>query len=205
MEKLFANIFSFLFHPLIMISLGLLILFNSGTSLAVVQPEVKRISMIVVVLFTCIFPIGLMLMLYLTKMIKDFALSEKKERTLPISLTIVLLLFTFFVMRGIPQLERGHISFLFSAVIGLLLILLINNYMKPSVHMLGLGSLLGMLLIIIVFFGAPLQILFVLVVLIAGITGSARLILKLHTPNELLVGLLTGFLSTSGVMIAFLV
>ena len=205
MEKPLAKIFSALFHPLIMTSLGLLILFNSGTSLSVVQPEVKKISMIVVFLFTCIFPIGLMVMLYLTRMIKDFELSDKRERTLPIALIIVLFLFTFFVMRGIPQLERGHVSFLLSPAVGMLLILAINNYMKPSVHMLGLGGLLGMLFIIIVFYRAPLQLWFVIMVLAAGITGTARLILKLHTPQELLVGLLTGFLSTSVLMIIFLV
>ncbi len=76
--------------------------------------------------------------------------------------------------------------------------------MKPSIHMLGLGGLLGMLLIIIVFFRAPLQLWFVIVVLAAGITGTARLILKLHTPKELLVGLLSGFLATAVVMITFL-
>lgn len=204
MEKLFAKIFSVLFHPLLMTSLGLLILFNSGTSLSVVQPEVKRISMIVVFLFTCIFPIGLMVMLYLTKMIKDFELSERGERTLPLAMTIILFLFTFFILRGIPQLERGHVSFILSPAVGMLLILAMNNYMKPSVHMLGLGGLLGMLLVIIVFFRAPLQVLFVIVVLAAGITGSARLILKLHTPKELLAGALIGFLSASIVMIIFL-
>lgn len=205
MEKILAKFFSVLFHPLIMTSVGLLIMFNSGSSLAVVQPEVKKISIIVVFLFTCVFPLGLMVMLYLTRMIKDFELSVKKERVLPISLTIILLLFTFFVMKGIPQLERGHIGYLLSPSVGMFIILIINNYMKPSVHMLGLGSLLGMLLIIIVFFRAPLQVLFVLTMLSAGITGSARLILKLHTPKELLVGILTGFFTTAVIMIAFLV
>ncbi len=205
MEKLLAKIFSVLFHPLLMTTAGLLILFNSGTSLAVVQPEVKRISMIVVFLFTCVFPIGLFVMLYLTKMIKDFEISEKGERTLPIALTIVLLLFTFFVMRGIPQLERGHISFLLAPSVGMLLVLIINNYMKVSIHMLGIGGVLGMLLIVIVFYNAPLQTLFVLMILAAGITGTARLILKSHTPKELLVGLLTGFMTTAMIMIIFLI
>ncbi len=204
MEKNLAKFFSVLFHPLIMTTVGLFIMFNSGSSLAVVQPEVKRISMIVVFLFTCIFPLGLMIMLYLTRMIKDFDLSEKHERVLPISLIIILLLFTFFIMKGIPQLERGHIGYLLSPSLGMFIILIINNYMKPSIHMLGIGSLLAMLLIVIVFFGAPLQIWFALMVLSAGLTGSARLILKLHTPRELTVGFLTGFFTTAVIMIIFL-
>ncbi len=169
-----------------------------------VQPEVKRISMIVVFLFTCVFPLGLIIMLYYTRMIKDFDLTEKQERVLPISLIIILLLFTFFVMKGIPQLERGHIGYLLSPAIGMFIILIINNYMKPSLHMLGLGGLLGMLFIIIVLFRAPLQVWFVLVVLSAGISGSARLILKLHSPKELVVGFLTGFFTTVVIMILFL-
>ena len=205
MEKNLAKVFSVLFHPLLMTSLGLFILFNSGTSLAVVQPEVKRISMIVVFLFTCIFPLGMIIMLYLSKMIQDLELSAKHERVLPIALTIILLLFTFFVIRGIPQLEKGHTAFLLSPAMGMLLILIVNRYMKPSVHMLGLGGVLGMMLIIMVFFRAQLQLLFVLVILAAGLTGSARLILKLHTPKELLVGFLMGFLTTGVIMIIFLV
>lgn len=204
MEKYLAKIFSVLFHPLLMTSLGLFIIFNSGTSLAVVQPEVKRISMIVVFLFTCIFPLGMIIMLYLSKMIKDLELSARQERVLPIALTIILLLFTFFVMRGIPQLMEGHRAFLLSPAVGMLLILIVNRYMKPSVHMLGLGGILGMMLIIMVVYRAQLQLLFVLVILAAGLTGSARLLLKLHTPRELLIGLLMGFFSTTVIMIIFL-
>lgn len=205
MEKILAKIFSILFHPLLMTTLGLLIIFNSGTSLAVVQPEVKRISLIVVFLFTCIFPLGMIIMLYLSKMIQDLELSANHERVLPLSLTIILLLFTFFVMRGIPQLGRGHTAYLLSPAVSMFLILIVNRYMKPSVHMLGLGGVLGMMLIIMVFFGAQLQLLFVLVILAAGLTGSARMILKLHTPREILVGFFTGFLCTAVIMIIFLV
>lgn len=204
MEKNLAKIFSVLFHPLLMTSLGLFILFNSGTALAVVQPEVKRISMIVVFLFTCVFPLGMIIMLYLSKMIQDLEISVRQDRVLPLALTIVLLLFTFFVMRGIPQLMSGHSAFLLSPAVGVFFILLINRFMKASMHMLGLGSVLGMMLIIMVFFRAQLQVIFVLLILITGITGTARLILEKHTYRELLTGFLTGFFTTAVLMIIFL-
>ena len=143
-------------------------------------------------------------MLYLSKMVQDLELNAKQDRLLPISLSIIMLLFTFFVMRGIPQLLRGHTAFLLSPAAGLVLILVINRYMKPSIHMLGLGGILGMMLITIVFYRAPLQILFVLVVLASGITGTARLILQKHTARELLIGFITGFLTTSILMIIFI-
>ena len=205
MEKTLAKIFSGLFHPLLMTTIGLVILFNSGTSLAVVQPEVKRISLIVVFLFTCVFPMGMVIMLYLSKMIQDLELNARQDRLLPISLSIVLLLFTFFVVRGIPQLLNGHEAFLLSPAVGMVLILVLNRYMKPSIHMLGVGGLLGMMLIIMVFYRAPLQVLFVLAVLAAGLTGTARLILGKHTPRELIAGFMTGFLVTSVLMIVFII
>jgi len=204
MEKNLARFFSILFHPLIMIPVGMLIILNSGTSLSVVQPEVKRVTMVVVLLFTSIFPAGLMIMLYLTRMIGDFEMKEQRERTVPLALTVILMLFIFFVMKGVPQLTRAHSAYLLSPAVSLFLTLVINHYMKPSLHLLGLGSLAGMLLVVMVFFGAPLQTLFIITILCSGITASSQLILALHSPIELLTGFLTGLVATFLVMVAFL-
>ncbi len=196
MERSIARIVSYLFHPLLITSIGMLILFNSGTSLSVLQPEVKRLSLIIITLFTFVFPAAMIIMLHITKVIESIELSKRRERILPVSLTIVLYLFTFFIMRGIPQLNGGHIVFLFCPPAVLFLILLVNNFIKPSIHMAALGMLLGLLLILIFFYGAAVQLLFIIGVLAAGLVGSARLILKLHTPREVFTGFMTGLLVT---------
>ena len=200
MVRTLAKLFSYLFHPLLMTTLGMLILFNSGTSLSVIQPEVMRISLIVTGLFTFVFPASMVILLYLTKVISDIGLNDKKERVLPLSLSIIMYMFTFFVMRGIPQLSGGHIIFLFCPPASLFVALVLNNFIKPSIHMLGIGMLVGILLVLIVFYGAQIQLLFILAVLVSGLLGTARLVLELHSPKEVMVGFSAGFLISGIIM-----
>lgn len=204
MDKNIARIFSYVLHPLIMTSLGMLILFHSGTSLSVLQPEVKRIALIVTALFTFVFPASMIIMLFLTKVISNIELQERKERILPVALAILMYMFTFFIMKGIPQLSGGHIVFLFCPPAALFITLVLNNFFKPSIHMLGIGMLCGTILILIIFYGASLQGLFILAVLASGVLGTSRLILQFHKPLEVLSGFATGFLVTLIIMSVYI-
>jgi membrane-associated phospholipid phosphatase len=196
MEKGLAKFFSYLFHPLAMTSLAVLILLHSGTSLSVLQPDVKRVTLITAVLFTFVFPASLVIILYITRMIDNAELHERKERVLPIALTIVLYLFFFFVIRSIPQLSQGHIVFFMCPAAALIMVFVFNSFMKPSIHMLGIGMLLGIILVLILLYGAMLQGVFILAILAGGILGTSRLVLKIHTPGEVLAGFLIGFFVT---------
>jgi hypothetical protein len=202
--KSLAKAVSYLFHPLVMTTLGMLVLFYSGTSLSVLQPEVKRLSLIVTALFTFVFPASMIIILYLARVIHNIELNERRERVLPMALTIILYLFTFFVMRGIPQLTGGHIVFLFCPPLALFLALVVNHFMKPSIHMAGIGVLTGTILVVIVIYGAALQTLFILTVLSGGVIGSARLVLGLHRPREIFAGFMIGFVATLGVMAVYI-
>ncbi|MDA3822466.1 MAG: hypothetical protein PF450_07665 [Bacteroidales bacterium] len=204
MLKLFAKLFSFLFHPLIMTSIGMLILFNSGTSLSVIQPEVKRIALVVTLLFTLVFPASMILVLYLTRVISDIGLHSQKERVLPMALAIVMYMFTFFMVRGIAQLAGGHIVYLFCPPVALFLALILNNFMKPSIHMLGIGTVIGTMLAIIFLYGAQIQGMFILLVIAAGILGTSRLVLKANTPKEVFLGFSAGFLVSLSIMTIYI-
>jgi len=205
MERSLAKLLSYLFHPLVITTAGMMILFHSGTSLSVLQPEVKRLTLIITALFTFVFPAAMIIMLYVTKVIDNIDLSERRERILPISLTIILYLFTFFIMREIPQLTRGHMVFLFCPPAALFVLLLFNNFMKPSIHMAAMGVLLGIILIVIIFYGALIQWMFILAVIVTGLVGSARLILKIHSPREIVTGFMTGFLVTLLIMTIYII
>ncbi len=205
MEKTIARIVSILFHPLFMTTIGLLIIFNSGTYLSVLSPQVKKVSMIATILFTVIFPASAIMILYLSKTIYDIELNERKERSIPFIISIVLYLFTFFLMREIRQLSAGHLVYFFCPPLIIFFLLILNNWSKPSVHMAAIGMLSGVLLMLIVLFNASLQGAFILSMIAAGLTGTARLILGKHFPLEILTGYLTGFLVAAVVIFFYAV
>jgi len=72
--------------------------------------------------------------------------------------------------------------------------LLFNQYKKLSIHMASLGLLTGVVMIFCPFF--EVRALFSLVLIVSGITASARLFADAHTPIELLSGYLIGFCIT---------
>lgn len=204
LEKRLSVFISLLLHPLAITTIGMFILLNSGSSLSVLQPEIKRITLIITLLFTMVFPVSMIILLYLTGSIQNLDLRDSKERVLPMALTIVLYMFTFFLLRGIPQLSGGHIVYLFSPPAVLFVLLIINNFIKPSIHMAGMGMMLAILLVLILFYGTALDGLFMLFAFFAGLAGTARLILKVHDVRELLAGFFSGFLLTIAVFTIYL-
>lgn len=200
-ERRVAQVISVLFHPLFMATLGILVMFNSGTELSTIQPEVKRIVLIITVIFTFVFPIALVILLYLTRMISDFELSKREERPLPMAVILFMFLFTYFLMRRIPQLDGAHLTYLLAPAVTLLAALGINRYIKASVHMMGLGAITGMVLLLLLIYHAPIQGVFIITVLASGLTATARMVMKLHTPVELLAGYATGLICTFAVML----
>lgn len=196
MEKKISSVFSYVFHPLLMTFFGLLIIFNSGTGLSVLQVEVKRFSLIIVGLFTLIFPSLLIIVLYFTRVIKDPGLIVNRDRLLTLSLIFVFYLFTFFMMRSIPQLTYGHKLFLACAPSILIVSMLIDTFLKNSLHLAGIGMILAILLVLVVFLGAALEFIFICAILAGGILGTSRMLLQLEKPAELLAGFGVGFLVT---------
>lgn len=203
MEKIFARTFSYLFHPLVMTTLILVILFNSGTSLSVLQPEVKKIALSVTILFTFVFPASMIIILYISRLIESVELQERKDRNLVLSLSLIIYLVLFFILRGIPQLSAGHVVFLSCPLIVVLFVLVLNRIMNPSIHMLAVGMLVAVILMLILVFGSPLQLLFILSLLSAGILGTSRLVLRMHSPREVLTGFGMGFFITLTVLLTF--
>jgi hypothetical protein len=69
--------------------------------------------------------------------------------------------------------------------------------------MVGLGGLMGMIMFISFYLKVDLSFYLILTILITGVTGSARLLLKAHTPAEVYSGFLMGFAGVLATMILY--
>ncbi|MCK4853718.1 MAG: hypothetical protein KAT31_05645 [Bacteroidales bacterium] len=191
LEK-FSKIISHIFHPLLIPTVGFLVLFNSGTYLSYLPFNLK--AWITAIVFVCTFFIPLMFILFLRyqEIINNIQMKERKERHVPVIITFFLFVFCYYLIRRI-DIPSMFYAYMLGGLITLLITLLITIRFKISIHMVGMGGLLALILFISYYLKVNLSFYLILAVLIAGITGTARLQLKAHTPVEVYSGFMTGF------------
>jgi hypothetical protein len=198
MEKA-AKIISILIHPIIIPSLGFLLLFNSGTYLAYLPFDYKKMILIMVVLCTFVIPLSMIPFFMYQKMIFDIQLSRSRERYIPLVLSFSLFLFCYFLLRRIP-IPPDYKAFCLGCALSVLIVLLVTYKWKISLHMVGIGGLAGLIGYLIVHMQVNLEFYLILTLLAAGLVGTARLILEAHKPFEIYTGFLIGYAVITSVM-----
>jgi hypothetical protein len=192
METKLSRGLSFVFHPLLIPAYVLLMLFNLDGFIARSLPlSYKMILLGVVILTTVLFPLFLTWMLYRLKIISSMFIPRREERVYPILAISVFYYITYFLLSGI------HISNIFSyymlgATLLATLVLMVNFYMKISLHMVGIGSFTGLFLGLSLNFGISLNTQIIAGILLGGIIGFARLKSGSHQPADIYTGFLTG-------------
>lgn len=192
MKKL-ASFISYLFHPLIMPSLGLLIILNSGTYLALLDPAAKRAILFVMALGTLIFPLMMLPVLqYRNLVLRNGQEGTWGEQLLPRIIILVLYIITFIYFKQLPLSKVIH-AYVLSVAGTLLILVLLNLKFRISMHLAALGGISGLVLALIALYQTPLQGFLILSFLAAGLTGTARLAMG-DRWGELLSGFLLGFM-----------
>jgi hypothetical protein len=187
-----AKIISHIFHPLLVPTIGFLVLFNSGTYLSYLPFNIK--AWITSIVFVCTFFIPLMFILFLRyqEIINNIHMKERKDRYIPIIISFFLFVFCFYLIRRI-EIPGMFYSFMLGGLITLLVTFFITIRFRISMHMVGLGGLAALIIFIAFYLKVNLSFYLILVILFAGITGTARLHLKAHTPVEVYTGFIMGF------------
>jgi hypothetical protein len=161
------------------------------------------------VMNTLIIPAFAILIMKFLGLIKTFEMQDKSDRTGPYIIAGIFYLWLFRNFLDNTNVPLAFTSFLLGATIALFLAFIINIFTKISAHTVGMGGLLGMVLITMfqfsydtfnlnLWFGTiqmNMTTVLMIVILIAGMVGSARLILKAHIPSDLYGGYLIGFAS----------
>jgi hypothetical protein len=170
-----APLISYLFHPLLMPSLGLLIILNSGTYLALLDPAAKRAIMFVMALGTLIFPLMMLPFLqYRNLVMKNGQAATRGERLVPQIIILALYIITFVYFKRLPLSQVIH-AYVLSVAGTFFLVILVNLKFRISLHAAALGGLTGLIIALIFLYETPLQGLLMLSLLAGGLTGSSRL------------------------------
>ena len=170
------------------------------------QPS--KLLILQVFLSTFFIPGFAVAMLRFTGLIKSMEMRDKHERIGPYIITGVFYLWMFKNFESNTQIPTAFASFMLGATISLFLAFLINIFSKISIHAVGMGGLLAMVIITMLLFSYDtftinstilgiveinMVTVLLLTILIAGAVGTARLLLSAHEPMDLYGGYLVGF------------
>ena len=185
-----ARVTSIVFTPFSIPFLACLVLFLFSY-LRIMPILYKGIVLGIVYCFTILTPT---ITIFLFRKINGFArqeLSERKKRYVPILLTIISYVFCLLMMRklNIPWYMTGII---FVSLVISIICILVNLKWKLSEHMAGMGGIIGGLVSFSALFSYNPVVWLCLFILIAGILGSARIVLGHHTLGEVLSGFVVG-------------
>ena len=192
--KTAAKFFSYVFHPLIIPTLGMIIIFNSNSYVNFAIPfELKKAVVILVGLSTFVIPTLFTLFLQNRGYIKTIEMETTKERVIPYGFTVIFYFFTIYMMIKAP-IPPIIFNFMIGALVSVILAFVVNLKWKISAHMIGIGGLVGALIATSFLLNVNLISYITLSILIAGLVASSRLILNAHSPNQLIVGFLMGMI-----------
>ncbi len=191
MQKRIAQAISVIFHPSLMPTLGILILFNSDTYFDFLRYDIKKVLFILIFISTFVLPITFIPFYYFQKLIKSIHMFTRRERVIPFLLTLIMYLFCYslLIKIGAPLLIKRYI--LFSAIIIAILLVFLLKW-KLSVHMAGVGGLAGGILAMSLLLNVNLSLYFMLSIFVSGLVGYSRLQLQAHKSYEVYVGWFVG-------------
>ncbi|MCU4155278.1 PAP2 family protein [Carboxylicivirga sp. A043] len=190
--QIVSKVLSTVFHPMLIPTLGLFLIFNMGGHFTYLPIDHQRVVYLIVFLSTCVLPLTLMPLFMLLGVIKTVYMKERRERIIPTVFTGFFYLLGFFLLNRIPVVPSFIKGFMLATIIAISIALAITFFWKISMHMIGIGGLTGAILALSLRFGIDAWMIFTVVLLISGLLGSSRLFLNAHTPAQVHTGYLLG-------------
>jgi len=190
--KSISHVISTVFQPLLMPTYGVMLLF-AYTYFGVVYSHKFWQIVTPVLFFSFLIPGLLIYMLYRIGILSDLSLKVRKERFYPYFIT-VLSYSTLMIYYYRMQMPKWFLMMIAASIAIMLIAILITLIWKISAHMFGIGGIIGGVMSISYFVErSNPYYLFMILLIIAGMIGTSRLILKRHTLGQVIGGFLLGF------------
>jgi hypothetical protein len=191
MENRIATFISYIAHPLLIPLLGLLIISNSGTYAADIDERYRQFIYLSVFIFTLLLPAALIPLFYYFGLSGSIHFSERRERLMPLYLTLIFYLAAYFFIKQLP-VSVIYQRFIFAACLSMIILTALCYFWKISAHLVGWGGLTGLILMLSIRFNTDLMLFLLIAILFSGLIAYSRLKLSAHTPAQIYSGFLLG-------------
>lgn len=187
-----SRVTSIVFHPLLVPTWGFLLLSGSGFYFALLPWTVKRVLLLIVFLFTCLLPALSIWLLSLSPRF-DLKMGKSTDRIMPLLMSSIFYYSGYLVLERMPLFPIFNLFLIASILVQITLVILSLRW-KISAHAAAMGGLIGGFMAIsfrVQQYSLPML---AVLIVVAGLVGSARLILLKHSSWEVYTGFTLGFL-----------
>ncbi len=205
MIRKLALLVSILMHPLLMPTLLFTILFYFAPIVIspISESSINRVLLILIITTFFLPLLSVSTLIYSAgkwhETLTNLTMHERKTRILPFFFTTIFYGITTYMFMAKIKENNIFVIILMAITLIVLTVSLITLFTKISAHSAAASGMIGFLLAI-AFKYSQHGLLFPLVgvLLLAGLVMSARLYLNAHSPVEILLGCMVGFLMSFG-------
>ena len=191
--RLIAKLISYIFHPLFVpVYIAWFLITVQPYLFASFTPTEKLITIIRFFIMYSFFPLVTVLLAKGLGFLDSIFLKTQKERIIPYIACGVYYFWMCYVLRNQPQFSKEVVQLSMAIFIASSLGLLVNIYMKVSMHAISMGIMLVFMSLLSFTQAGSYTIYMSAAFLIAGLVCTARFIVSDHTQKEVYFGLVTG-------------
>jgi membrane-associated phospholipid phosphatase len=188
-----AKAISIVLHPMLLSTYALAILFNMQVYFSIGIPvKAKWMIGILIFIVTGLLPMLLALLMARLGIIKSLQMNQREERIWPFAIAAIFYYLAYYLLKQL-DLSPVYILFMLGAFVTVVTGLVISFFWKISIHMTGMGGLVGAFTGLSLRLMIDIPLLIVILIILSGLAGFARLQLSAHSPTQVLAGFVTGF------------
>lgn len=182
---------SIILHPMFMPILALHLTLLVLPSLAFTLSHNLLLIYGILIFSTMVLPLISIFWLMQKGKVSSLEMSNHKERSLPLFKTVIWMSFGYYLLQNLLFYTPILKAELLGAILIILLAAIISKFWKISLHLLGIGGVVGVFIALQIIHGDFLYLL-LLFILLSGLLGVARIKQKAHNYAQVYAGFLVG-------------
>ena len=186
-----TQLISILLHPMFMPILALHLTLLVLPSLAFTLSQNLLLVYGILLFSTMVLPLISIFWLMQKGKVSSLEMSNHKERSLPLFKTVIWMSFGYYLLQNLLFYTPILKAELLGAILIILIAAIISKFWKISLHLLGIGGVVGVFIALQIMHGDFLYLL-LLFILLSGLLGVARIKQKAHNYAQVYAGFLVG-------------
>jgi len=186
-----TQLVSILLHPMFMPLLALHLTLLVLPSLAFTLSQNLLLIYGILVFSTMVLPLASIFWLMRKGKVSSLEMSNHKERPLPLFKAVIWMSFGYYLLQNLLFYTPILKAELLGAIIIILIAAIVSKFWKISLHLLGIGGVVGVFIALQIMHGDFLYLL-LLFILLSGLLGVARIKQKAHNYTQVYAGFLVG-------------